>query len=979
MKAAQKKIYVAFRFHVNFYHSYRGDSPDESGIGKDIRIIRGIIRDLDSLNEHGVPVRGTWDIENYFSLEKMMPQHCPDIIESLRRRAGTGQDEFELMSYNNGLLSAHTQEEFNAAIRWAIHNDASSGIADLFSTYAPLLRPQEMMYTPAMIKALNTTGVEAISLYYSGIPFSSFSNFIPQLSISERHNPLVLVHPHANHEIKLLPAVNHGDIVDHISLRRWVKKLRKQQLRENPGHDLLLLIDMDADDSFWEGYTIPVVSNLLCVTQGFKRLIQSIETLPFVEFTTPGSYLEDHPPLKRITISQDTADGSYDGYASWTEKWANHQLWTRIDQARLAIAHTETVLHRSFHFDFLSQSYELGPRLTPEQSDRQESDTQELDTSEINEISALARDSFEARIKALSTTHFGLSAPIMNRSRLQDGLVLAKRSYNSALQAFTRALNFTKKYYTGNDSIKSDQINSDLEKTKPPEKGTAGDSFTLNPAPVPIFLTGDTSLKGPNDIPNSSHRFPRIYCYDSQASAVTLVSKTHNIRTLLRCPVIFQPDETETSVPSQGEPGPLYLKGVSSDNKYLYAVVRSKLDNTYELLFREDRSPGKVKSIDFTIDENYSNKNRPSGLYSASSHKSSHKSSLKRSLSQSTNLQADENRLSNSRLKLEFVHGNPNLLGLDETTVLSGPFLSSGITYGTKRQHNSQAEQIGIFSWKYSGGECFGDIAAYVRFHGSTELPGGLGLFKVEREFLIAKDLPYLWLTLRVEYPHTPAWGCDPKKTRNLQGEYDRRWKEVWPSLITPDWEGPFTVWKHNYWGEVTGYSPHYGSFSKNTTLSSFNNHVTAGWVAISCGKRGLLIGQTSRTLTSAAFCPMRTHAPANANPAHAQNQRLKLNPFGTFDGPQLKSPIACTGLGRRAAVCMGEHYHSLAPSYNGKIEMFELMLAPYFIEDAHQGAPGPQLQDDAWENAFPGAIAWQEPSKTNSKPEREKEEDKAL
>jgi hypothetical protein len=40
---ADPRIFLAFRFHTNFYHSYRGDTPDEFGFGKDIRIIRKII------------------------------------------------------------------------------------------------------------------------------------------------------------------------------------------------------------------------------------------------------------------------------------------------------------------------------------------------------------------------------------------------------------------------------------------------------------------------------------------------------------------------------------------------------------------------------------------------------------------------------------------------------------------------------------------------------------------------------------------------------------------------------------------------------------------------------------------------------------------------------------------------------------------------------------------------------------------------
>ncbi|HRZ90642.1 MAG TPA: hypothetical protein P5117_14265, partial [Spirochaetia bacterium] len=86
-------VHLAFRFHVNFYHSYRGDSLDERGIGKDIRIIRGILADLDRLNSEGIPVRGTWDIENYYSLETLMPRHAPDLVEGIARRVREDRDE----------------------------------------------------------------------------------------------------------------------------------------------------------------------------------------------------------------------------------------------------------------------------------------------------------------------------------------------------------------------------------------------------------------------------------------------------------------------------------------------------------------------------------------------------------------------------------------------------------------------------------------------------------------------------------------------------------------------------------------------------------------------------------------------------------------------------------------------------------------------------------------------------------------------
>ena len=41
------RVYVALGFHVNFYHSWRGDTPDEAGFGIDIRVVREIIKLLD--------------------------------------------------------------------------------------------------------------------------------------------------------------------------------------------------------------------------------------------------------------------------------------------------------------------------------------------------------------------------------------------------------------------------------------------------------------------------------------------------------------------------------------------------------------------------------------------------------------------------------------------------------------------------------------------------------------------------------------------------------------------------------------------------------------------------------------------------------------------------------------------------------------------------------------------------------------------
>ncbi len=396
------KIHVAFRFHVNFYHSYRGDRPDESGFGKDIRIIRNTLSLLDGFNAAGVPVCGTWDLENCFSLETIMPEHCPDIIEAIRRRAGDGRDEIEIMSYNNGLLSASNAAEFEQATLRAVTNDSGSGVRDLFGGCAPVVRPQEMMYTPSFIRLYRRYGIEALSLYYSAIPFTCF---VPKLTVRERFNPLVMKYPGMESSLTVLPAHNHGDLVDNLSLRCWLKRLRKSQMAMKEPSDLLMLLDFDADDEFWIGMDIPVLKNLFSILRGLGGMINSIKDLPFVKFTTPYRYLSCHPPVGEITVGQDTADGSFDGFASWSEKWSNHQLWTGIERSRV-------LEMQSFRLAEL-----LAGQVPPE-------------------ARALMKQSFEDRLKALSTTHFGMSAPVMNRPRLEKGADLVHGSVDKAKRAF---------------------------------------------------------------------------------------------------------------------------------------------------------------------------------------------------------------------------------------------------------------------------------------------------------------------------------------------------------------------------------------------------------------------------------------------------------------------------------------------------------------------------------------------------------------
>lgn len=408
-------IYLAFRFHVNFYHSYRGDSLDEKGIGKDIRIIRSLLDDLDILNAEGIDVCGTWDIENYYSLEYMMREHAPDLIERIQARVAAGTDEVELMSYNNGIVSACTVEEFRRQHEWSVSNPNGSGFDNLFESWEPIVRPQECMYTPSFLRLYPEAGVPTISIYNSGIPFNGFSTLVPPLGFVESYNPLTLKADGIDGTMTLLPAYNHGDIAEHWgTLRGWLKSMHRRQQRHAADTDLLLLIDMDADDEFWVGEYIPGLSRLIPSFDGFSRLVHSVANLPWLKLTKPGDYLRAHAPVGEITLNQDTADGSFDGLSSWAEKWSNTQLWMKVQRSR----------------DLADFARQLG-------------------ADELPEARAHLDEALHARLLTQSTTHFGMASPVMNKDRLQDGFRWGDR----AMEEAAAALELVKKAKKGGNNL----------------------------------------------------------------------------------------------------------------------------------------------------------------------------------------------------------------------------------------------------------------------------------------------------------------------------------------------------------------------------------------------------------------------------------------------------------------------------------------------------------------------------------------------
>ena len=370
------RVHVGFGFHVNCYHSYRGDTPDALGFGGDLRIIRHILDVLDDRNRRGIPVRGTWDFENAYSLEQILPVYAPDIIQRVRARG----DENILMGYNNGAMSAMTADEFETSVRWAITNPYGSGLEDVFGSCERIIRPQEVMFTPTQAGAYRRLGIRAVCLYYSCISFDAFRTLIPPLPDEQAFNPLRYIWE--GESITVLPMYSPNDVMDAGSLRALVVDLHEKQRRGEITRDVFLFLNTDADSFLWEPMAVPAPLQKLPCFGGIGGYIDEIADLDFVVFDTPGGYLNTHDAAGEISFGQDVADGNLSGYMSWSEKPFNRLIWTRLERAR-AMA-----------------------RLAERESDS---------------------PSFETRVRLLSSTHFGLASPVMNVTREEKARRLSEK------------------------------------------------------------------------------------------------------------------------------------------------------------------------------------------------------------------------------------------------------------------------------------------------------------------------------------------------------------------------------------------------------------------------------------------------------------------------------------------------------------------------------------------------------------------------
>lgn len=400
------KVYVMLGFHTSFYHSWRGDSNDEAGFGTDIRVVRGILEQLNTANQQGLDAKGYWDIDVYFTVEEIINKFALDIIEEIKKRVEAGLDEVLPAPYNNGLMSAHTPIEFRKMASWSIENPFGTGLKQIFGKVTPIIRPQEAMSTPGIIPALKSVGINGIILPYSSYPFTAFSNFISPLPPEQRYGVTWLKHESGQEQMILFPCYSPPDALNYGSLELWMRELRKLQEKGIVKSDLLIHYNFDADAETWLPMKLPYGLEGLPNTGGVKEIIDTVNRYKWAEFTTPAEYLKNHQPAGEVLIRQDTADGAFDGYFSWAEKYESQTTWTAIEQSRM-------------------YSYRARIGSNPVENNQ--------------ELWGEKNSSFWYRLISLSTTHFGMSTPIINEERQTWATKLSSTARAIALDVWRKS------------------------------------------------------------------------------------------------------------------------------------------------------------------------------------------------------------------------------------------------------------------------------------------------------------------------------------------------------------------------------------------------------------------------------------------------------------------------------------------------------------------------------------------------------------
>lgn len=834
------KVYVMLGFHTSFYHSWRGDTPDEAGFGTDIRIVRQILQILDGAASSNRQARGYWDFDVYWTLERILPAYAPDIIDAIRRRVQSGLDDVVLGPYNNGANHAATERELRTAVAYAIENPFGSGLRQVFGRTSTILRPQEGMLTAGQSQIYLEEGVTGLVLYYAGVPFNCLSTFVPNLPPEQRYGLSWLRCQPDEPPVELWPCISLPDLLEETCLEALLLKLRRLQNAGQVESDLLVHINFDADGEPWLPVEVPRAFRWFPNTGGLQEYVDVVNRYDWAQFTIPSEYRQDHAPSGEVLVRQDLADGAFDGNYSWAEKYTSLLNWTELERSRLHTYRAEALLHGvpdSLAREFRQRLWE-GPE-----------------------------SAFFRRLVGLSTTHFGMSTPVINQERQAKASELLSDARSETAEAERAIAGSLREVAV---AAGRGAVFTERQDTRPRRRQSH-----------PFEASGST-----------------LYKLEVYRPAIGWAQQEGAVRSIFRLPVVLPPEVTGFRLlDGQGDPlraslvdGQRLTDGCLAGDLVFTATLDSGERRSYQLLSGPGRD--EATKLDPLLD------GRPGRL---------HNRWLELCLSEDTGIAS---------------------LRFEGQQIGSADLLSPFITYLSGRR--PQRWLASSYTIESLVDETWDGLArARISTEISMDTQHGPAVTKLQYTFTLCDNLPYLLVDVTVEYARTPPEDTIQTLQQKLRRLLDLRWIEVAPfqlnPLITARADRPLRIWKHNYHGVTTCYDLDYRLVNpRNAELDSFNHQVTAGWLAVTNGEVGLLLAENAEVLSSMAFCPMRLRE-------RAGTQYLSLNPFGSYHGGQLDySHLGGNRVGAELTTAASGALRPNGPSYNGQRLAFSLLMAPY-------------------------------------------------
>lgn len=407
--------------HINYYHSFRGDSKDNRGFGLDIQIMESILNSLEDCENRGLcdgTSKITWDFADTYWTVQLQKKYQPEVLKRIQNRCKAGKDEVLVCSWSNSCQPMFNTEEMQTHIEWTYSNSLGLGIRDLFpDRVAPYMRTQEAMFTQGMIEQLKNGGVKGLLVYHSAGPFESSRTFLnPRLDVNQRYGLMKFKSTESDTSILMIPTYGFIDIMDHFSIKKYFQHIRVYQKKGYIDGHALLVINFDMDSYVWKGISLPKLLKWMPNSRGIPELLEAADKYQYVELANLLDIVPKLDPKGETILRPDVADGNFNGYHNWAQKYHNTRMWTLEEQSRWMKSAADTLVDINDDIDC------------------------ELIDSIIRDKDLGKESYLKNKMLFTSTTNFGMSMPFIHPDRQKTTMIYGSRMYSAAESALKEAI-----------------------------------------------------------------------------------------------------------------------------------------------------------------------------------------------------------------------------------------------------------------------------------------------------------------------------------------------------------------------------------------------------------------------------------------------------------------------------------------------------------------------------------------------------------